>query len=459
MTELAGDTLAEFETESRRLIRRRLVVAAVLGMALVPVFGLGDFFLYPDHVAALLMLRLGCLVITGAVFLLLQSPLGGRHPSWLGITLGVELGVGLAAIPVFIVGYETVHYVSLVLLILSGAVLLPLPPWRAALLSLALAAMYGAAALLRGPVSNVPLLMTQMSAILASGVIALVSMSVTETMRRKEFFMRAALQRASEEKTDLIDSMQEKTRTLAALNKDMEDVLYVASHDLRAPLINVQGFAREVQMGLKDLGAQEPGSPEAKAAFDDVEESLQFILTAIGRMDALIGALLNVSRIGTRTSPTERVALQPMVEKIVESFHYQLEEKKIEVAVGALPVVIGDAVRLNQVFANLVDNAVKYMGESERRQIEVGVRAAGDGQAFFVRDSGPGISPEHQENVFRLFRRLSNGAPGEGLGLAMVRKIIEKHGGRIWIESAVGQGTTFYFTLGTDNAGEIREAA
>jgi signal transduction histidine kinase len=176
-------------------------------------------------------------------------------------------------------------------------------------------------------------------------------------------------------------------------------------------------------------------------------------------MDALITGLLNVSRVATRTHPTEEVHLPAAIETIVESFRYQLEQRGIAVKVGDLATVRGDPVRLNQVFSNLVDNAIKYMGDSTRREIAIGMRAGnGAGPVYFVSDSGPGIPPENHETVFRLFRRLANGAavPGEGLGLAMVRKIVEKHGGRIWVESAPGEGSTFCFTLGGRSQGDSR---
>ena len=255
-------------------------------------------------------------------------------------------------------------------------------------------------------------------------------------------------------RTTLIEDLRHKTGELAALNQqwavlnqEMEDVLYVASHDLRAPLINVQGFAREVRLGLSDLRAHTNGAPETNAIYTDTDESLGFIDSAIQRMDGLIQGLLNVSRIATRTNPTDEVSLQLVVEKIIETFRYQLDQSRIQITVGALPTVRGDRLRLTQVFSNLIDNAIKYMGDSASRTIEIGARHDNGTPTLFVKDSGPGIPAMSQDAVFRLFRRLANGVPGEGLGLTMVRKIIEKHGGRIWIVSEPGQGTTFLFTL------------
>jgi signal transduction histidine kinase len=282
-------------------------------------------------------------------------------------------------------------------------------------------------------------------------------------MRRREFAARRALRAASAEKTRLIRDLEQKrgelervNRDLADLNQEMEDLLYVASHDLRAPLINVQGFANELNLGLAELRPYTDGAPEARAAYADLDESLRFIQSAVGRMDGLIRGLLSVSRIATRTNPAEEVRLTSVVEKIVESFRFQLDAHRITVSIGELPTVRGDAMRLTQVFSNLVDNAIKYMGDSACRTIEIGARNGNRFPTLFVKDSGPGIPAESRDTVFRLFRRLAVDVPGEGLGLTLVRKIVEKHGGRIWVESAAGHGSTFCFTLHEDAERAVR---
>jgi signal transduction histidine kinase len=199
-------------------------------------------------------------------------------------------------------------------------------------------------------------------------------------------------------------------------------------------------------MSLADL-RKLTTDPQAAPIYTDIDESLRFIQSAIERMDSLIKALLDLSRISARTNPTETVALQTLMGKIVESFRYQLDHQQIRIEVGTLPSVRGDALRLTQVFSNLIDNAIKYMGKSSQRAIEIGVRHDNGTPTFFVKDTGPGIPAESQETVFRLFRRLGDAVPGEGLGLTAVRKIVQKHGGRIWVESAAGEGSTFCFTL------------
>ena len=421
-------------------------------MLLVPLFGVVDYFLNRPHVVTLVGVRFLSCILSGMIIMLLRRPLGRRYPSALAMALGLEVGVAIAVVPVAVTGPDT-PYVSMALLILSLAALFPWTATQAALLSTTLAAMFLVGAVFYGVVIA-RAFVTQVSAILITGVIALVITALSDKLRAREFAARRALRATSREKTGLIEDLRQKTgelaglnQQLATLNQEMEDLLYVASHDLRAPLINVQGFAHEVRLGLSDLRTYTNGAPEAKAIYSDTDESLGFIDTAIQRMDGLIQGLLNVSRISTRTVPTEEVCLQRVVEKIIESFRYQLDQSRIQVTVGALPTVRGDALRLTQVFSNLIDNAIKYMGDRALRTIEIGTRGNNATPTLFVKDSGPGIPAKSQEAVFRLFRRLGNGVPGEGLGLTMVRKIIEKHGGRIWIESTAGQGSTFCFTL------------
>ena len=436
------------------MIHQRAVVASILGIVLVPLFGVSDYFLYRADFVSLVGARFFSCIVSCYILLLLRRPFGRRYPSELAIVLCLEVGLAIAAVPVAVTGSDT-PYVSMALLILSAAALLPWTARQATFLSTALAVLFVAGAGVHG-VAVARAFVTQVSAILVTGVIAVVIAALSDQMRAREFGARRALRAASKEKTRLIEDLRHKTGELAALNEqwavlnqEMEDVVYVASHDLRAPLINVQGFAREVRMALSDLRVHTNGATEMNAIYADTDESLGFIDSAIQRMDGLIQGLLSVSRIATRTNPTDEVSLQQVVEKIVETFRYQLDQSRIQITVGALPTVRGDSLRLTQVFSNLIDNAIKYMGDSALRTIEIGIHRDTGMPTLFVKDSGPGIPAKSQEAVFRLFRRLANGVPGEGLGLTMVRKIIEKHGGRIWIESEPGRGTTFLFTLST----------
>jgi len=443
-----------YRSETRALLRDRTAITCALAVSIVPLYGVFDYLLYPGQFFPLLAGRVLCSIGAAAIYLgLRRSTLGSEHPEWWTAAFAVLIATTMCGFQVYLVGFESPYHMSSVLAIMGMAVFFPLPLWEAAVIGLGLTVTYGSVAVLHGGIQNAALFAAHLASPLTATAIALVGVKAGERLRRAEFHARWALRKIAEEKTRLAQQMREEKAQLEALNQDMEDLLYVASHDLRAPLINVQGFARELQLGLAELSSHSSPIPEAKALREDMEESLRFILGAVARMDKLIDALLNISRVATGTKPTERVDLGPIVEKIVESFRYQLQTKGIEVRIGPLPQVVGDPVRLSQVFSNLIDNAIKYMGESPKRLIEVG--AADDG-TLYVRDSGPGIAKEYQEGIFRLFRRGNSSVPGEGIGLTVVRKIVEKHGGRIWVESELGAGTTFYFTLGSTDGAQVK---
>ena len=239
-------------------------------------------------------------------------------------------------------------------------------------------------------------------------------------------------------------SLAETTSELTSLNREMEDLLYIASHDLRAPLINIQGFAHEARRQLSSVEGK--FEPETREVLADIEESLRFVHTSSAKMDTLISALLDISRIASRDLERESLDLNDLVRRVVESFEFVLKEREIQVRVGSLPPAHADPIRIEQVFSNLIDNAIKYIGEG-RREIRVGA-VAGAVTEYFVRDTGIGLTPAERKKIFRLFRRgRATGIPGEGIGLTLVRKIVERHGGRIWVESEEGKGTTFWFTL------------
>jgi len=445
-----AEALPEYEHERARLTRRRVRTACLLFICIMPFYAVSDYVLYPGHRAVLLTLRVVEVLLGVAALLLVRdTAVGERAPHVLGVALGVCFALTASGIPVVLLGYATPYWVGFIIVIFGMALLLPWRPSQAASVALSLIVLYVAAALLHGEVSW-PEFLCNVSLLGVSAGIALVSMSAGERLRLREFRSRREAAEAYEKKSDLAAELADKTAQLESLNREMEDLLYVASHDLRAPLINVQGFSRELQFGVEQLRSLNGKSPEAKAALAEFDESLRFILAAAGRMDALITSLLSISRIATRTNPTEQVDLDTLLRKVAESFQFQLSDKRITLQIDPLPAVCGDPVRLGQLFSNLIDNAIKYMTDGPERLIHVGVSPAGQvpEYRFFVRDTGPGIPAGQHEQIFRLFRRLGNGScPGEGIGLTMARKIVEKHGGKMWVESTEGAGSTFWFTL------------
>jgi signal transduction histidine kinase len=420
-------------------------------MTIIPLYAGADYVLYRDDFFALLVARLSAIIIGIGGLVAIRSSLGRRFPDAVGLTVLFAFLTAASAIPALLVGYAVSYYVGFIIAVFGMALLLPGAFARRATLGFGVLALYVVPSLLHGAIDNVVLFACNVSFIGAALAFAWVSMEAGERISRREFGARIALEETSSNEKQLVAALAEQTVRLESRNAEMDDLLYVASHDLRAPLINVQGFSRELQMALTQLRSHNGKSPENNAALADIDESLHFILAAVARMDGLITSLLNVSRIGTRTNPTEQVDLQALARRLTESFHTQLAEKRITLEIDPLPTVTGDAGRLEQLFSTLIDNAIKYMGASAERHIQVGARGDNGDRVFFVHDTGPGILKQHQEQIFRLFRRLATGeCPGEGVGLSMARRIVEKHGGRIWVDSAPGAGTTLWFSLQKD---------
>ena len=237
----------------------------------------------------------------------------------------------------------------------------------------------------------------------------------------------------------LIEREREKLiDELGAKNAELEQFTYTVSHDLKAPLITIKGF-------LGFLGV------DARAGdIKRVEADIQRINEATDKMHELLTDLLELSRIGRLMNAPEIVPFQPLVIEAIGLTEGRLQERRIEVIVpDELPRVYGDRQRLLEVLQNLLDNAAKFMGDQSRPFVEIGEHSETDNGfvTFFVRDNGIGIAPEFHERIFGLFNRLNPKIEGTGIGLALVKRIVEYHGGRIWVQSGVGEGATFYFTL------------
>lgn len=257
--------------------------------------------------------------------------------------------------------------------------------------------------------------------------------------------------------------LERSAEELSALNLEMEDLLRVVSHDLRAPLINIQGFSKRLEplmqqtlRTIDQIAATHPQNGLAKelqslktSVESRFSESLRFIAKGVEKMDVLLSSLLAVSRVGRKADPLKLNDLDEILDDVLATFDHQLQEKAIEVIRHRLPTQVPcRRNEINQVFSNLVANAINYMGASERRFIEIGANPNADFAECFVRDTGIGINPEDQERIFQMFTRLQAvDVPGEGVGLAYVKKILRSHGGQIGVLSQRGQGSTFVFTL------------
>lgn len=263
---------------------------------------------------------------------------------------------------------------------------------------------------------------------------------------------RVALDARNQELLALSARLTTVNEDLVDRQREQEDFLYVLSHDLRAPLINIQGFTKRLQTSMVALGdvlTDGATPPDAGKQLTRMTESLKFVNAGTTKIDQLIARLLEIARLTTRPNQHQWIDMQRLASDVLSSCRFQMEERGIEGAIaGELPRVFGDPVQINQVLTNLVDNAIKYMGERPTKRIAIACAQQGDRYRFAVQDTGPGISPKDKEKVFRMFARLApNASQGEGIGLAAVRAIVNRHGGRIWVESAVDVGSTFFFTL------------
>jgi signal transduction histidine kinase len=229
---------------------------------------------------------------------------------------------------------------------------------------------------------------------------------------------------------DLIDELEAK-------NSELERFTYTVSHDLKSPLFTIRGF-----LGYLEEDALNGNQARLKA-------DMQRISDATEKMQMLLNDLLELSRIGRLKNDSVSIPFEELAQEAVELVQGQIMDRGVAVRINPdLPVVFGDRPRLLEVLQNLIDNAAKFMGSQKHPRIEIGQMGMdGDKPVLFVRDNGIGIAPEHFERVFGLFNKLDAKTDGTGIGLSLVKRIIEVHGGRVWVESEPGTGSTFYFTL------------
>jgi signal transduction histidine kinase len=254
--------------------------------------------------------------------------------------------------------------------------------------------------------------------------------------------LQKALKRVQVELIERKQAESERERfiqELEAKNAELERFVYTVSHDLKSPLVTINGFLGYLK---KDALA---GNMER------MQTDLERITDATEKMQRLLGELLELSRIGRMMNPPEEVRFGEIVSEAVALVYGQMEARGVEVRIAPdLPPVRGDRARLVEVVQNLIDNAVKFMGQQSQPCIEIGTRGADEHgyPIFYVSDNGIGIDPQYHEKVFGLFNKLEPHTEGTGVGLALVKRIIEVHGGRIWVESkGEGHGTAFCFII------------
>lgn len=231
--------------------------------------------------------------------------------------------------------------------------------------------------------------------------------------------------------------IQARTAELEAANRDLESFAYSVSHDLRSPLRGVEGYARLLQEGYASLL---PG---------EAQELLANILKYTHRMSTLIDALLQFSRLGRKEPTRQMVDMRQLAQSVMKRLIEQEPERQIEVHIAALPPAQADPTLIEQVWVNLCSNALKYTRLRPLARIEIGVQDSSDEAAYFIRDNGVGFDMKYADRLFGVFQRLhlADEFEGVGIGLANVKRIIERHGGKVWAHAEPDRGATFYFTL------------
>jgi PAS domain S-box-containing protein len=245
------------------------------------------------------------------------------------------------------------------------------------------------------------------------------------------------------ERERLVDALASRGAALARSNRELEQFAYIASHDLQEPLRMVGSYTQLLEQRYSSV------------LDDDAREFLRYAREGATRMRELIDALLSYSRIDTRAQPFKRVAMDQVLDVALANLRESIAAAHATVVRSALPEIEGDQLQLGQVLQNLIGNAIKFHGPNPPH-VWVHAERRGPDWRFAVRDDGIGIPPEYQDRIFILFQRLHSREeyPGTGIGLSVCKKVVERHGGKLWVESTgkPGEGTTFFFTLPTERA-------
>jgi PAS domain S-box-containing protein len=258
-----------------------------------------------------------------------------------------------------------------------------------------------------------------------------------------------------------VTALQQIQQQISMKNKELEDYLYIASHDLRSPLVNIQGFSQRLQKQADKIKSQLENceidpivkTNITKITAEEIPKTLDFIFTSVTKMETLISGLLQLSRTGRIKISIGRVDMTKLIKTVLEAHNYQISNIASNIIVEDLPDCYGDEQQLNQLFSNLISNAIKYRDIDRNFEIKIKAINSFNRVIYCIADNGIGIAPKFHEKIWNIFYRIHPQSliSGDGMGLSVVKQIAEKHHGKVWVESDEGQGSTFYIELQKNN--------
>lgn len=301
---------------------------------------------------------------------------------------------------------------------------------------------------------------------IGSGLVVLLALISIWLVRRSALARDDAEARLRDANVNLEGVVDERTADLREANNEIQRFAYIVSHDLRSPLVNIMGFTSELEElggdifrrigSLTHVPADGPPLPDGEIALegpdkqlsDDFSEALGFIKSSIAKMDRLISAILNLTREGRREFQPEKIDTRELIEAIVSTLAHQAAEAQAEIHIAPLPDLVSDRLALEQIFSNLIDNAIKYLKPGVPGEIRIRGRTKFGYAIFEISDNGRGIDAKDHQRIFDLFRRAgTQDKPGQGIGLAHVRALVRRLGGTMSVSSELNTGSTFTITL------------